>query len=284
MTNSDETTDVVGPAADLDAGGLVAPATAPLPGSLEHPDVEVVAPTETIMAPADTIADAPAPAQAPFVLDDPGILPAPDPDTWVDEPAPIDPQRWTLGEVASLTGRFVSVFWAMTVMWLVVFSFLPLVVGWTPTVVSTGSMAPAVSAGTVVHVDSGVDPQILGPGSIITFEDPRFAGRSVTHRVIEPIRDTTTGPIIGFRTKGDANAAEDSEIVPVAAVDGAVRLVLPYAGLPQVWLDDGRWWIVAFLLLGTLIAAVVAFDTLGGFITGRTMFRRRSVASAVAIA
>lgn len=256
--SSNETTDVIGPPAELDNGGLVAPATTPLPGSVEHDELIVV---------------------------DPGMLPAPDVETRVDGlEHPIEPRRWTAGDIGVLAGRFVSVFWALSVMWMVVFALLPLLVGWTPTVVSTGSMEPAVSAGSIVHVDGDVDPQVLGSGSIITYEDPVVPGRTVSHRVIEVVRDVESGPTTGFRTKGDANGQADAAVVPVDAVQGATRLVLPYAGLPQVWLDEGRWWLVALLAVGTAVAAIIAFDTLGGYLTGRSMFRRRSVASAVAIA
>lgn len=68
MTNtSNETTDVVGPTAELDSGGLVAPATTPLPGSVEHDG---------------------------FVAVDSGTLPTPDLSTRVvGLDHPIDPQR-----------------------------------------------------------------------------------------------------------------------------------------------------------------------------------------------
>lgn len=295
MTDSShETTDVLGRAADADTGGLVAPANEPLPGSVDQNEFVVGDPG--LLPGTDPSA---------LPLADPGMLPAPDPATRVDGlDHPIEPQRWTLGEIAGLTGRFVAVFWAMSVVWLVVFSFLPLVVGWSPTVVTTGSMAPAIDAGTIVHVDHSVDPQILGPGSIITYDDPNVPDRKVTHRVIEVVTagdgDAAAGPTagvgrsaaesvemgttIGFRTKGDANGVADSAIVPVESVDGATRLVLPYAGLPQVWMNEGRWWLVVLLGLATMIAGVVALDTLSGYWSGRTMFRRRSVASAVAIA
>ncbi|MEL6893528.1 MAG: signal peptidase I, partial [Actinomycetota bacterium] len=165
-----------------------------------------------------------------------------------------------------------------------VFALAPMIVGWSPTVVTTGSMGPTVDAGTVVHVDHSVDLQRLGPGAIITYDDPNVDGRRVTHRVVEVLRAEDGGPTTGFRTKGDANRAADAAVVPLDAVHGATRLVVPYAGVPRVWASEGDWWLVGLLVVSTSIAAVVALDTLASYVTGRTMFRRRSVSAAIAVA
>ena len=242
-------------------------------------DQQVVTGDGGLVAPAPTRPLGEEETLAPFVF------PAPDAETRVDGlDNPIEAPTWTVAEVATLTGRFIAVFWAMTVFWFLFVSVIPMVIGWSPTVITTGSMAPAVSAGSVVHVDGGVDLQQLGPGSIITYDDANVEGRLITHRVVEVMREVEGGPTTGFRTKGDANADSDSGVVALDAVHGATRLVVPYVGLPRVWMNEGQWWVVTLFALATAIAAVIALDTFGGYLTGRTMFRRRSVTSAIAIA
>ncbi len=217
-----------------------------------------------------------------------GVLPAPDVETLRDDiaaPVVTPPRRWSAGSIASDVGRFLAVFWAFTVAWMLFFALIPSVIGWSPTVVSTGSMSPAVDAGTVLHLDRGVDPQSLGPGAIIMFDDPSVPGRSTTHRIVEVVRDGDgAGPVVAFSTKGDANADRDAQLVSVDDVDGAARLVLPYAGLPRVWANEGNWLPLVTLVLATGLAAAIAADTIGGFLTGRAVIRRRSVVTAIAIA
>ena len=55
--------------------------------------------------------------------------------------------------------------------------------GWSPTVVTSGSMAPSLNVGDVVHIDNSVDLGKLGAGSVIAFDDPGIPGMRVTHRV-----------------------------------------------------------------------------------------------------
>ena len=52
--------------------------------------------------------------------------------------------------------------------------------------------------------------------------------------------DGRNGEVTGFRTKGDANESADSTIVPVGNVYGVARLLVPYAGLPKAWFDNGQ--------------------------------------------
>ena len=100
--------------------------------------------------------------------------------------------------------------------------------GWTPAVVASGSMSPAVRTGDVVIV-SPPSPDRLVPGSVITFEKPGRPGRPVLHRIIGV---TGNGQLV---TKGDANPVPDPTPVSPASVTGSARLRVPYAGLPGLW-------------------------------------------------
>ena len=94
-----------------------------------------------------------------------------------------------------------------------------------PLVVLSGSMEPVFMTGSLVYVQQ-VDTSKLGVGDVITFyQDEETV---VTHRIIE-ITNTGTGGE-GYRTKGDANEAEDAFIVPKENVIGKALFAIPYLG------------------------------------------------------
>lgn len=82
--------------------------------------------------------------------------------------------------------------------------------------VASQSMAPAISAGSLIFV---VDTGQYGVGDVVTFQR---AGKSVTHRIVETKGDT-------YVTKGDGNDGRD---VPIAhdQIVGEVVLSLPLYG------------------------------------------------------
>lgn len=70
-------------------------------------------------------------------------------------------------------GRFVAMSATFSAIWLMFFSLLPLIIGWSPMVVSSGSMRPVLPEGSIVLVDATVPLETLGEGSIITFNGAR---------------------------------------------------------------------------------------------------------------
>lgn len=118
---------------------------------------------------------------------------------------------------------------------------LPIVLfGWTPLVVVSGSMQPAIRAGDVVLVEP-VD-HIVGPGTVIAYD---AGSGTVLHRVVEVDESGA------YTTKGDANTAPDSTPVLGEEVTGQGRLVVPYLGLAKV--AGPAWWVA---LAGLGAAAV----------------------------
>ena len=154
---------------------------------------------------------------------------------------------------------------AQVLLWL--FLFLSLLLGgwvgigwavghWTPVVVTSGSMAPTLKVGDVILVDSdGSDIAKIGQRAVIVYQRPD--GDLVAHRVLSVEEG-------GFVTKGDANEAPDSDVVPVEAVVGDTRLVVPLIGQPAVWADRGDLVpLVAWLVLSTAAIAHVFVLALG---------------------
>ncbi|MEU9372583.1 signal peptidase I [Streptomyces sp. NPDC048255] len=114
--------------------------------------------------------------------------------------------------------------------------------GWSPSVVVSGSMEPALSRGDVVAVQP-VGAHSVGGGAVIAFHDDTHGGRLTTHRAIE--RQGTT-----YVTKGDANRGPDTMPVTPDKLEGVVAAVIPWVGVPWLWQEDGRWEYLSAVVLG----------------------------------
>jgi signal peptidase I len=123
-----------------------------------------------------------------------------------------------------------STFAVVLVAGLMMAATAPLLVGLHPVVVVSPSMEPAIHVADVV-VTSPSDGRDLGEGAVINH---RVDDGMRLHRVIEVTAD-------GYRTKGDANAVADSGIVTPSQVSGIGILVVPFVGLPRIWVDQGKW-------------------------------------------
>lgn len=128
-------------------------------------------------------------------------------------------------------------------------SVLTAVLGWTPTVVLTGSMEPALPVGSVL-VTQELPADELELGQVLTVEDPDQPGKLRSHRLVE---FTPDGDLI---LRGDANADDDSTPVATSAVRGVGTLAVPLVGLPVAWWVAGQYahLLAAALLLGLALA------------------------------
>lgn len=85
---------------------------------------------------------------------------------------------------------------------------------------------------------------------VLLFHDPDHPGRLRLHRLVDV---TDHGQLV---TRGDANLANDSTPVDLAAVQGVAVLRVPFVGLPIVWMREGRRvWLGAASLALLLLAA-----------------------------
>ena len=121
-------------------------------------------------------------------------------------------------------------------------------VGWEPMVVTTGSMQPAINTGDIVLSAPPEDGARLDVGTVITFEDPVRPGELITHRI------DTVNPDDTYTTRGDANSSADSYEVTTDELTGVGRLLVPAVGLPRVWMDEGR----LFVIIGWAIATALS--------------------------
>ncbi len=147
---------------------------------------------------------------------------------------------------ARLMGHAVGTFVVSLALSLVFVALAPIVMGYRPVVVSSGSMAPALVGADVVVTERPDGP--LSVGQVVDF---RSAGQQVIHRVVG-VTDT------GYRTKGDANQTPDSSEVRDADVQGVGVMVIPLVGLPSLWIDQGRWPELVGLVVGLMVAGVLS--------------------------
>ena len=93
--------------------------------------------------------------------------------------------------------------------------------------VLSGSMEPTYHTGSLIYVKS-VDYTEIEAGQVITFmlDEDTIA----THRVVEVIPDETDESVVRYRTKGDANEAEDGSLVHYKNVIGTPIFSIPYMG------------------------------------------------------
>ncbi|WP_108248641.1 ice-binding family protein [Planctomonas deserti] len=142
-----------------------------------------------------------------------------------------------------------------TVLGLAVIAFAPALLGWHPSVVQSGSMMPDIRPGDVVLAEAlpeGEPPEL---GRVVQFRNPAAAepdgvARTRLHRIVEDNGDGT------YITKGDANADPDSVAMSADQVIGQGRLLVPFIGLPSVWLGHGHF--PALLLWLALTAGAIA--------------------------
>jgi signal peptidase I, archaeal type len=141
-------------------------------------------------------------------------------------------QQWRTGRFALLIAVVCRGLLAMLVS-LLVWSVLPVALGWHVTVVMSGSMEPALRPGDVV-ASRPVSVQQVRPGQVLLVDDPDHAGRLRLHRLVRINPDGT------LTLRGDANPAADSTPVRRSAVRGVGSLRVPLVGSPAYWAQTHR--------------------------------------------
>ena len=95
--------------------------------------------------------------------------------------------------------------------------------------VLTPSMEPVYSPGDMVFVKlCGAND--ISENDIITFNPSEDSEAYLTHRVTQKLEDYQGTGVTCFRTKGDANDAEDSFLIDEKRVIGVVKFHVPFLG------------------------------------------------------
>lgn len=157
-------------------------------------------------------------------------------------PAPDRPRPWVvLLHVACLVPL-------AAVLALAVVTTGAMVVGWSPKIVVSGSMAPWLQPGDVV-LAAPARPGMLEDGQIVVFESDRAPGGEITHRLVTQRADGR------WVTRGDANPVVDPRPVAPERITGVVEVIVPRVGLPSLWVRTGE--VVPLGLWAVVMAASV---------------------------
>jgi len=134
---------------------------------------------------------------------------------------------------------------------LLIWSVLPIVLGWQPTVVLTGSMEPRINAGDIVVIRE-IPADELRPGHVLLVDDPAQQGQRLLHRYDHA---TDEGELV---LRGDANDDVDSTPVSTDDVHGVGTLRIPWVGQPAVWAAEARYLPLGLTALGLLVLLALA--------------------------
>ena len=126
--------------------------------------------------------------------------------------------------------------------------------------VLSGSMEPAYHTGSVIYVKD-VDYRELGEGDPITFM--LNENTVATHRIVGVVPDEKDPSVIRYRTKGDANDAEDGALVHYKNVIGTPVFTIPYLGYVANYIQNPPGTYIAmsggaFILLLVVLPEVFA--------------------------
>lgn len=131
----------------------------------------------------------------------------------------------------------------------------PLLLGWHPMAVLSGSMEPTYPVGSIVYV-RGTSPQDVKAGEPVTFylDDGKTV---VTHRVVRVDAQKKV-----FYTKGDANPVEDGVATPYSRLIGSPVFDIPKIGYLATYLGTPQGRIILVTILVCVLFAVFLPDAL----------------------
>ncbi|GGD07396.1 signal peptidase I [Nocardioides daphniae] len=163
------------------------------------------------------------------------------------------PSARTSREWAFFTVVIASRVYRAMLLTLVTIAIAPALIGWQPYVIKSGSMLPTISMGDVALGRPFVDGEKVAVGRVYMFDDPSTdTERILVHRVVEKRDDG------GWTTAGDANETTDFTPIGRQHLEARAILLVPYVGLPLLWLETGRWVLLGLWLLLTTAAFLLA--------------------------
>lgn len=133
---------------------------------------------------------------------------------------------------------------------IVAWTAVPMIWGWTPAVIVSGSMSPLVHRGDIVVTSPPAENWQPAVGQVVTVPDPYKPGTTLTHRIAG---FDERGLLI---TRGDANGSDDRFRTAPSQVRGIARLLVPRIGTATLLLREGRP--AMFLAQSVLVLGAVA--------------------------
>lgn len=122
---------------------------------------------------------------------------------------------------------------------------VPSIGGVFPLIVLTDSMQPEIDGGDLIICHT-IEADDVKDGDVIAFFDPAGNGTSiVTHRVTDVVKD---GGSVSFKTKGDANNAEDRMLVEEDDLVGIYQSRIKGAGNIAMFMQSTTGLIICVVL------------------------------------
>jgi len=161
-------------------------------------------------------------------------------------PLAVEPPR-----LARVIANGLAVFVCFVLAGLIFVGVAPRLWGWQPVTANSNAMAPAIRSHDVVLTapSNGSD---LGEGTIVHYHRD---GESVLGRIAAKTDDGYLIALDGNVTGIGPGAIVEVEPVAAGDVRGVGVIVVPWIGLPIVWLQQGLWFKLAVLAAG--LAALV---------------------------
>lgn len=130
--------------------------------------------------------------------------------------------------------------------------------------VLSGSMEPTYHVGSLIYVKEAEDPRALPDGTVITYmisEDT-----VVTHRIVTAVPDEDDPTVIRYRTKGDANDAEDGTMVHYKNIIGTPVFTIPKLGYLASYIQNPPGSYMAICFGAVFILLLFLPELLGVFL------------------
>lgn len=171
------------------------------------------------------------------------------------EPTPDTVTAALWGWTRLLTGTAAQIYLVLMAT-LAAIALIPALLGWQSTIIETGSMEPHIDPGDVVVLADLPDDQPVPLGGVVQFTSPAAAQpdgmeRPILHRIVIDHEDGT------YATAGDANVDVDSTPLVREQITGQARLLVPYIGLPALWLGTGQHLPLGLWATGTAAALLI---------------------------
>jgi signal peptidase len=131
-------------------------------------------------------------------------------------------------------------------------SKVPDVFGYFPLVVLSDSMTPTLQSGDlVIYQKKTVDS--ISEGDVVAFYDPDSSSNMiVTHRIVGMEEN-------GFKTKGDANNAEDLSTVPNENLVGIYKARIPNLGNAVLYMQTTKGMLVCVVIPLCIVMIINGF-------------------------
>ncbi|MDC4232458.1 signal peptidase I [Actinomyces sp. B33] len=137
---------------------------------------------------------------------------------------------------------------------LILATAIPALTGWVPLTVVTGSMSPAMPAGSLVVVApvDGARARALDPGTVVAYLPEPDSDEIVTHRILT--RSTASDGSTRYVLAGDANDEADPVPVVPEQIRGVRRYWVPGLGYAVSLVPPAAKGVARWALVGGLVA------------------------------